>query len=51
MHKKVHTLQDEIIKLPVDTICIHGDGFHAVEMAKAIYTKLKEQNIEIKYPQ
>ena len=51
MHKKVHTLQDEIIKLPVDTICIHGDGFHAVDMAKAIYTKLKEQNIEIKYPQ
>jgi len=51
MHKKVHTLQDEIIKLPVDTICIHGDGFHAVEMAKAIYTLLKEQNIEIKYPQ
>ena len=50
-HKKVHTLQDEIIKLPVDTICIHGDGFHAVEMAKAIYTLLKEQNIEIKYPQ
>ena len=51
MNKKVHTLQDEIIKLPVDTICIHGDGFHAVEMAKAIYTLLKEQNIEIKYPQ
>ncbi|MFM1755712.1 MAG: hypothetical protein RL621_616 [Bacteroidota bacterium] len=51
MHKKVHTLQDEIIKLPVDTICIHGDGFHAVEMARAIYTLLKEQNIEIKYPQ
>jgi UPF0271 protein len=49
--KKVRTLQDEMIKLPVDTICIHGDGYHAVEMAKAIYTTLKEQQIEIKFPQ
>ena len=42
---------DEIIKLPADTICIHGDGQHAIEMAKAIYTTLKDKAIEIKYPQ
>ena len=51
LHKKVRTLQDEIIKLPADTICIHGDGQHAIEMAKAIYTTLKDKAIEIKYPQ
>jgi UPF0271 protein len=49
-HKKVRTVQEEIIKLPVDTICIHGDGYHAVEMAQAIYTTLKEHQIEINYP-
>ncbi len=47
---KVSTIQDEVIKLPVDTICIHGDGYHAIEMAKAIYNSLKEHQIEINYP-
>lgn len=51
MHKKVHTLQDQIIQLPADTICIHGDGHQAIDMAKAIYTTLKEKGIEIKQPQ
>ena len=51
LHKKVRTMQDQIIKLPADTICIHGDGYHAIPMAKAICTTLKEKGIEIKYPQ
>ena len=34
LYKKVRTVQDQIIKLPADTICIHGDGYHAVEMDK-----------------
>ena len=35
--------------LLVDTICIHGDGEHAIEYAVRFYNDLKENNIEIKY--
>lgn len=48
--KKVTTLFDEIIPIQAETICIHGDGYHAIEMAKAIHQTLKENQIEIKFP-
>jgi len=37
-------------KVPIlaETICIHGDGEHAVEFAKAIHSALKKEGIEIK---
>ena len=37
-------------KTPIvaETICIHGDGKHAVEFAKAIHDTLKKEGIEIK---
>ena len=37
-------------KVPIvaETICLHGDGEHAVEFAKAIHQALKENNIAIK---
>ena len=37
-------------KVPIvsETVCIHGDGEHAVEFAKAIHAALKENNIAIK---
>ena len=37
-------------KVPIvaETICIHGDGEHALEFAKAIHRALKENNIAIK---
>ena len=37
-------------KVPIvaETICIHGDGEHVVEFAKAIHAALKENNIAIK---
>ena len=37
-------------KIPIvaETICLHGDGEHAVEFAKAIYTALKKEGIQIK---
>jgi UPF0271 protein len=37
-------------KVPIiaETICIHGDGEHAVEFAKAIHGALKKEGIEIK---
>lgn len=46
---KVVSLQGEIIELKVDTICIHGDGEHAIELAAGIYKTLNENKIEIKH--
>ena len=38
----------KIIPIIADTICLHGDGTHAVRFAKAITTALKQSNIDIK---
>jgi UPF0271 protein len=38
----VTTLSGKIIPILAETICIHGDGKHAVEFAKAIYGVVKE---------
>jgi UPF0271 protein len=40
--KKVLATTGEEIFIRADTICIHGDGVHAVEFAKAIYSTLHE---------
>ncbi|MFS0655904.1 LamB/YcsF family protein [Bacillus sp. 179-C3.3 HS] len=44
---KVHTIQGEDLSLKADTICIHGDGSHALQFAKTITAKLKLANIHI----
>ena len=36
------------IRIQADTICLHGDGDHAVEFAKAIHQTLLQHYIEIK---
>ncbi|HLF44914.1 MAG TPA: 5-oxoprolinase subunit PxpA [Chitinophagaceae bacterium] len=36
------------IPVTANTVCLHGDGEHAVELAKKIHTALKENNIAIK---
>jgi UPF0271 protein len=46
--KKVVATSGKIIPVKADTLCIHGDGDHALEFAKAIFHSLKEKNIEIK---
>lgn len=38
----VTTVSGKIIPLVAETICIHGDGKHAVEFAKAIYAALPQ---------
>ncbi len=43
--KRVRTLSGRTIKMPADTICLHGDGAHAVAFAQIIYQKLNEQGI------
>ena len=45
--QKANTIQGDPIDIEADTICIHGDGINAVEMAKAIHTSLKNNQIEI----
>jgi UPF0271 protein len=44
----VTTTSGKIIPIIADTICLHGDGIHAVHFAKAISTALKQSNIDIK---
>jgi len=44
----VTTVTGEKIPILADTICIHGDGKHAVEFAKAIYEAMKKNDIKIK---
>jgi len=46
--KTVTTVTGKKIPILAETICIHGDGEHAVEFAKAIHQKLKQHKIEIK---
>jgi UPF0271 protein len=37
-----------VIPLVAETICLHGDGEHAVTFAKQIHHTLKQHNIDIK---
>lgn len=45
--KKVKTTGNNLISIQADTLCIHGDGDHAVEFAKAIRKKLLENKIPV----
>ncbi len=45
---KVKTVNGEEIHLKADTICLHGDGKHAVEFARLIYSRFTEEQITIK---
>ena len=44
----VLTAKGKTIRLNADTICIHGDGIHAVDFAKAIQSKFKKEGVIIK---
>jgi UPF0271 protein len=46
--KTVTTVTGKKIPIVADTICIHGDGRHAIEFAKAIHDAMKKNEIEIK---
>lgn len=45
---KVTSVNGNSISIKADTICIHGDGKNAVEVARAIYQNLKQRKIDIK---
>ncbi|ARJ49911.1 5-oxoprolinase subunit PxpA [Staphylococcus lutrae] len=44
---KVKAITGEIIEIKADTICVHGDGAHALEFVKEIRSRLAEVNIDI----
>ena len=44
---KVHSLQGVDVSIHADTICIHGDGEHALDFAKYISSALKEAGITV----
>jgi UPF0271 protein len=48
--QEVTSVNQKIIPLKAQTLCLHGDGAHAVDFARLIYQKLKEENISIKAP-
>nr|MBC7612519.1 LamB/YcsF family protein [Pseudopedobacter sp.] len=48
--QQVMSVNQKVISLKADTLCIHGDGEHAVEFAKTIYQSLKNEGITIKAP-
>jgi UPF0271 protein len=45
----VTSTNGKIIPIQADTICIHGDGEHAVSFVKHINTLIKNSNIKISY--
>lgn len=47
-HKTVIATDGSVVPLEAETICIHGDGDHAVSFAASIYTVMQANNILIK---
>lgn len=48
--QEVTTQSGRIIPLKAETICIHGDGSHALEYARAIHTALLDHHLTIQHP-
>ncbi len=47
-HQKVTTITGLTISLQAGTVCLHGDGEHAVEFATNIYDQLQQHQIHVK---
>ncbi|WP_316798460.1 5-oxoprolinase subunit PxpA [Pedobacter frigidisoli] len=48
--RQVDTTSGKTISLLAETICLHGDGLHAVDFAREISASLQAENIIIKAP-
>jgi UPF0271 protein len=44
----VTTISGKKVSIVAETVCVHGDGEHAIEFAKAIHQAFKENNFAIK---
>lgn len=47
-NKTVNSVSGKVVSMTAETICIHGDGKHAVEFAMNINKQLKKEGIDIK---
>ena len=45
---KVTSINGKEIDIEADTICVHGDGEHALNFVKEIIKQFKSEGIEIK---
>jgi UPF0271 protein len=48
--QKITTVNGHTIPLTADTICIHGDGAHAVAFARAVHAALHDHHLTIRHP-
>lgn len=48
--QQVVSMNGKTVNLVSETICLHGDGAHALEFATAIFTAFRERGIEMKAP-
>jgi len=46
--RTVRSVNGKIISIVADTICIHGDGRNAVELARLLHQGLKQNHIDVK---
>lgn len=46
----VHTQKGRSVVVKADTVCIHGDGVHALEFAAAVHGSLKQHHVSIHQP-
>ncbi|MBA4849570.1 LamB/YcsF family protein [Emticicia sp. BO119] len=46
--KTVVSTDGNIVTIKADTICLHGDGTHAVEFAKALNRRLRTEGLQVK---
>ncbi|HKB89985.1 MAG TPA: 5-oxoprolinase subunit PxpA [Opitutaceae bacterium] len=51
LEHRVRAVDGSWVELQVGTLCIHGDGPHAVEYAKTLRSELERSGVEIKAPQ
>ena len=47
-HQQVTAVNNSIISIIADTICIHGDGIHAVNFAKSLHQLIINNSIQLK---
>ena len=46
----VHTLDNQSVQLHADTLCLHGDGAHAVQLARKLRSELEAAGLRIAAP-
>lgn len=49
-HGEVQARDGTLVAIQADTLCIHGDGAHAVETARALREALQREGVEVRAP-